>query len=583
MILNTLIFVAVSSFIVYAMAAPLISGNRAAGEILASKRAFIVAESAAGDILYRMKKGMDVPSHETLELGEASATVAVATEFGGRSVQVNGQHGLAERNLRVSVSESVGVSFHYGLQTGQGGFELYGGALVNGNIYSNGDVIGYGGASVTGSVTVANASSPSANQSNGAAGVPPNSILFGGQLVYNDQKPQDAAQSFTVSTTTPVTSVRLYLRKYADVWMNDITVKITNNVSGRPGNTTLASATLGASQVTTSYNYLSVPFTSTPTLTPGTTYWLVLDTQNTWGSYYMWAASPGTYANGVAKTGTCCSSSWTNTSPSSLDAYFDIYVGGQTGRISGHQNNRISIGGDAWAHNVSGANVTGTMYCQGSSYTSKNCNISRPDPVQQPFPVSDGNIEAWKEEALSGTVTSGNVTVGPWPNQHVTLGPGKIVGDLRVTAGGSLTVAGTLWVTGNVTVDGGATVRLASSYGAKSGIIVTDGRVIATGGGNFVGNGVSGNYILVITTSTCPVGACGGNPAITISGGAGSVILNSQKGTLRLTGGGTAKQLTAETIVMDGGTTVNYETGLMDMNFDSGPSGGWSVSEWNEI
>src|SRR5690606_31238932 len=131
----------------------------------------------------RMKKGMDVPSHETLELGQASASVSVATEFGGRSVQVNGQYGAAERNLRVSVSESVGVSFHYGLQTGQGGFELYGGALVNGNIYSNGDVIGYGGASVTGSVTVANASSPTANQSNGAVGTPPNSILFGGQLV----------------------------------------------------------------------------------------------------------------------------------------------------------------------------------------------------------------------------------------------------------------------------------------------------------------------------------------------------------------------------------------------------------------
>lgn len=579
-ILNTLIFVAISSFIVYAMAAPLLSSNRAAGQILASKRAFIVAESAASDTLYRMKKGMDVPSFETLVLGEAEASVSVATEFGGRSVQVNGQYGEAERNVRVAVSESVGVSFHYGLQTGQGGFELYGGARVNGNIYSNGDVIGYGGAVVTGSVTVANASSPSANQSNGSSGTPPHDILFGGQLVWNDQKPEDAAQSFTVSTTTPVTSVRLYLKKYANVWMNDITVKITNNVSGRPGNTTLASATLGASGVTTSYNYLSVPFTSTPTLTPGTTYWLVLDTQNTWNSYYIWGASQGTYGNGLAKTGTCCSSSWTNTSPSGLDAYFDIFVGGQTGAISGHQNNRISIGGDAWAHNVSGANVTGTMYCQGSSYTSKTCDISRPDPVQQPFPVTDGNIEAWKQEAEAGPTISGNVSVG-W--QGATLGPGKIEGNLTVSAGGTLTIEGTLWVTGNVTVNGGGEVRLASSYGSNSGIIVTDGRVVATGGGTFVGNGVPGNYILVITTSTCPTGSCGGNPAITVSGGAGSVILNSQKGTLRMTGGANAKQLTAETIIMDGGTTVTYETGLMDMDFDSGPSGSWSISEWNEI
>lgn len=581
MILNALIFVAVSTFIIYSMATPLIFANNASREMLSSKRAFIVAESATDDALYRMKTGLEVPAFETLELDGAEADVSVSTEFGGKVVQTTGQFANAERSLRVAVEESTGVSFFYGLQSGVGGFELHGGAQVNGNIYSNGDVNGHGGATITGSVTVANSSEPSPNQSNGSAGTPPNEIIFGGQLVWNDQKPQDAAQSFTVSTTTPVTSVRLYLKKYANVWMNDITVRITNNTNGRPGNSTLASATLTAAQVTTSYNYLTIPFSSTPTLNPGTTYWIVLDTANTWNSYYLWGASSGTYANGLAKTGNCCNNSWTDTSPAGLDAYFDIYVGGDTGEIDGKQNDRLSIGGDAWAHTISGANVSGAMYCQGSSYTNKNCDTSRPDPVQQPFPVSDGNIEAWKGEAELGTTTVGNVSVG-W--QGLTIGPGKIEGDLTVSGGGTVTVNGTLWVTGDITVSGGGKIKLGSSYGSNSGVIVSDGLIKATGGGKFEGNGVSGNYILVITTSTCPVGSCGGNkPAITVSGGAGSVILNAQKGTIELTGGASAKQLTADTIVMTGDSEVTYETGLMDMNFNSGPSGGWSITSWDEI
>jgi hypothetical protein len=579
-ILNTLIFVVVSTFVTYALAAPLLSSNVAADDILHSKRAFILAGSAVEETFYKLKNQMSVPASDSLTLGDVTATVAVSTDLDGRTIHASSEVENVERNVRMALSESEGVSFHYGLQTGQGGFELYGGALVNGNIYSNGNVVGYGGAQVTGSVTVANASSPVAHISNGSGDTPPNNVIFGGQLVWNDPKPIDMAQSFTVSTTTPVTSVRLYIKKYANVWMNDATVRITNNTSGRPGNTTLASTVLSAAQVTTSYNYLSLPFTSTPTLTPGITYWLVIDTENTWNSYYLVGANPNGYAGGQVKTGTYGSGTWSDTSPSGLDMYFDLYVGGQTGSISGQQNDRLTIGGDAWARNISGANVTGTMYCQSSSYTNKTCDTSRPDPVQQPFPVSDGNIEAWKLEAEAGGSQTGNVSVG-W--QGLTLGPRKIVGNLTVSGGGVLTVTGTLWVTGNISVSGGGTVRLADAYGNQSGIIVTDGRISATGGGTFVGNNVAGNYILLITTSTCPTGSCSSNPAVTVSGGAGAVILNAQKGTLRMTGGAEAKQLTAEKIIMDGGTEVHYESGLMDMNFTSGPSGSWSVSDWSEI
>lgn len=579
-ILNTLIFVTISTFVVYALSNPLLSTNRATGNILESKRAFVAANSSMDEVLYKMKNNMTVASFETVTLGDIDTDVSVATTFSGKSVQVESLVSDVSRRLRVDVSETVGVSFSYGMQAGRGGFEMYGGSVVYGNLYSNGNIVGYGGATVTGSATAANGSSPTVHVTNGGVGVPSQQVIFGGQLVSNDKKPEDAAQSFTVSTTTPVTSIRLYIKKYANVSMNDATVRITNNTSGRPGSTTLASATISANNVTTSYNHLSIPFSSNPVLTPGTTYWLVIDTQNTWHSYYMLGANANGYAGGMAKTGTYGGSSWSNTSPSGLDIYFDLYVGGETGGISGMQNNRLSIGGDGWASQISGVNANGTLYCQGSSYTNKACNTSRPDPVQQPFPISDGNIEAWKQEAEAGGTQVGNVNVG-W--QGLTLGPRKIEGDLRVTSGGVLTVTGTLWVTGNILVDGGASIKLANSYGNTAGVIVTDGRMRATGGGNFIGNNIPGNYLLLVTTSSCPIGSCGGNNAIQIDGGAGAVILNAQKGTLRMSGGAEAKQATAETIIMDGGTEVHYESGLMDMNFNSGPSGAWSISSWNEI
>lgn len=447
-------------------------------------------------------------------------------------------------------------------------------------LYSNGDIVGFGGATITGGATAANGSSPTQHITNGGVGVPSQEVIFGGQLVWNDKKPEDAAQSFTVSTTTPVTSIRLYIKKYANVWMNDATVRITNNTNSRPGNSTLASATISANNVTTSYNHLSIPFSSNPVLTPGTTYWLVIDTQNTWNSYYMLGANNNGYAGGVAKTGTYGGSSWSNTSPSGLDIYFDLYVGGEVGGISGIQNNRLTIGGDGWAHEISGTNANGTLYCQGSSYTNKACDTSRPDPVQQPFPISDGNIEAWKQEAEAGGVHTGDLNIG-W--EGGSIGPKKIEGNLSVSGGGTLTVTGNLWVTGNVVINGGGSVKLADSYGDTAGVIVTDGRMRASGGGQFIGNNIAGNYLLLVTTSSCPVGSCGGENAIQIDGGAGAVILNAQKGTLRMSGGAEAKQATAETIIMDGGTEVHYETGLMDMNFNSGPSGAWSISSWSEI
>jgi hypothetical protein len=230
---------------------------------------------------------------------------------------------------------------------------------------------------------------------------------------------------------------------------------------------------------------------------------------------------------------------------------------------------------------VSGAQVAGSLFCQSGTDNNKVCDTSRADPAPQAYPVSDTSIQSWKDEALAGGVTSTDVTVG---STGATLGPRKIVGNLLVNGGGTLTLSGNLWVTGTLTVTGGGKVKLDPSYGSKSGVLVTDGRISLSGGGQLTGSGTAGSYLMILTTSDCPTGAgCSGVSAMTVSGGAGAVILNAQNGQMDLAGGVNLKEATAYKITATGGTTITYESGIANVNFSSGPSGGYNISSWQEV
>ncbi|MCX6786963.1 MAG: hypothetical protein NTY93_00315 [Candidatus Kaiserbacteria bacterium] len=268
-----------------------------------------------------------------------------------------------------------------------------------------------------------------------------------------------------------------------------------------------------------------------------------------------------------------------------IDATTGVHITGSATAINTIGGNNYVTGvyvgilasDDAWAHTVKGATVTGTIYCQSGSYINKTCNTSRADPTPIAMPLSDSIIQEWKDDAVTGGVINGDYHVN---YAGATLGPKKVVGDLLVDGGGTLTVSGTLWVTGNITVTGGGKVKLASSYGANNGAIVSDGQVFVSGGANFSGSGQSGSYPFLITTSACPAETgCSGkhdaNNAVELDGGAGTVAIVAQNGTAAISGGSALKAVTAKQITMDGGATLVYDSGLVNANFSSGPGGSW--------
>lgn len=578
MLITAIFFMALSLVISFGLTNPIIKQSRVALDLWKTKESYYISEAGAEDVIYRIKGNMAVSSGETLNLNGFEAVTNISDSVDGKTVNTESDRGGYIKKIETKIKKGIGASFIYGLQTGQGGFSLSGSSKIIGNVYSNGPIVGCGSCSITGSAVSANGVNLTSDQHNEVPSTPPNSIVFG-----NTNGTQDLAQSFKISSTSPITQASFLLKKIGSP--ANITVKIIRDHNGSPSSQdVLASGSLSSSLVTNNYGWIEVPFSSNPSLVIGTQYWLVMDTSSSGNSQYIIGANlDSNYLNGTSKTGRL-GVSWNDTG---LDSYFKIYLGGSFGNISGEgQNNKLSVGteetDEVYAHHISYVDATGEIKCQIGISNNKVCDTSYPDPAPAPYPISDANIESWKEEGFSGDIINGNYSISG--SNNISLGPKKIIGNLTVSGSGVLTMTGTIYVTGDVIISGSGKIQLASSYGSNSGVLVSDGRVNIPGSGSALGSGQSGSYLLIVTTSDCPSGgSCGGQNAIEMSGSGGAVILNAQKGTINFNGSARANEATANRITMDGGSIVTYQEGLVNQNFSNGPSGGFNIIGWKEL
>lgn len=549
---------------------------------VADAQALQIAEGGIDKAIYELNQNTSYTGESGTALPGGTLTISIATVGSDKRITATGYvpnstNPTATRVVKATATiGNTNVAFHYGVQAGEGGFVMDGGSQINGSVYANGDIQATNGVTITGAAVAANPLATSTDQTNDSP-TPISSCTSSTCINFGDSTAtQDFAQSFQTSVAQPMNYIEFYIKKTGAP--SDETVRIVNDNSGAPGTDVVMSGTLSASAVTTSFGWVKVTMPTVPILDPGQTYWIVIDGASNASKYYTIGAN-SSYANGAAKIGQY-SSSWSNTSPAGLDGYFRMYLGGGTSFIGGGTYvGALQIGATAadevWANFVKGTNAVGTIYCKGGNTNNKACNTSRSDPTPSAMPLSDGNIQDWKDDAVSGGTQTGNVTVG---FAGATMGPQKIVGNLTVNGGGTLTLSGTLWVTGNITVTGGGKVRLAAAYGANDGALVTDGYVTVNGGATFSGSGTSGSYPFLITTSSCPADpGCAGNPAVTLSGGAGTVAIVAQDGTVNISGGSALKAVTARQVYMTGGAELIYDTGLVNSSFYSGPGGSYAL------
>lgn len=581
MLISVIFFLFISLAIISGLVGPSIREFRNANVNLNSKKSYFLAESGSEDVLYRLINKMALSSSETIILDSNSVITTVTDNgLGQKSVSSVGDVLGYQRKTSLSLNVGDGLSFSYGIQAGEWGFRMGNSSFVDGSIYSNGPIIGTGTADVTGSATSANTSALIADQENGS-GTPTYNFSFGREGDHNNT--EDIAQSFIIGSTGALNKAQVYIKKVGHP--SNASVYILHNIDGEPDNTRdyLAKGTLSASLVSTSYGWVTVTFDEIPNMISGQTYWLVIESNNNHNDYYT-AGANNSYANGFALIGNYHhdhdhhDNSWNPVSPSSADLFFKIYLDGLLGEID-----NINVGkngtANAYANTVKNSSITGINYCQTGSNNNKSCNTSLPDPVPMAMPISEQNIQDWRDDALTGGVINGNYTPG---GRGVSLGPKKIDGNFHLDDNDILTLTGTIWVTGTFTMDRHSIVKPSDSYSGSSVAIIVEGRIAIGTEAEFI-SGNSSSYVLALTTSNCPFGpTCDGHDAIELRSRVEAVILYASDGVIDVRNKAKARQMTGYGIDLGNDSDLIYDKGLINQNFIGGPSGAWGVTSWGE-
>lgn len=568
------------------------SARRAVQTRYSHERALQIAEAGISQAIWCLNNSSECdPGYagETKSVGDGSFTTTLSTVGTDYIVTSTGTVGPYTKTLRATISQTVTsseASFFYGVQVGAGGLVMQNNSFVDGNIYSNGSIDAGNGAYVTGDVYVAGGTALTADQQQ---------LTQSTEFNFGDiSSREDIAQSFKPSVTEVINYASFYLKKVGSP--ANILVYVTEDNGGEPSTTPLATGTLNASSVTSSFGWVDVSFNSNPELTANQTYWLVLDVNKDQSSkYYIIGKNTAAgYGNGVG----LYDNDWNSGGWSSASGDFTFqtwmggivtYINGLTVGVTGHNCTDAHYAthhGDAHAHQV----LNSTVECDAfyatdpgdisGSTVGRNKIPDSEDPAPEAMPISDGQITDWQAAASKGDSIAGdyNLTL----RQSDSLGPARITGNMTVSNGSSLTLTGTIWVEGDILFENNATISLDPGYGSTSGIIVTDGQIIVRNNVIFNGSGADGSYILALTTNNS---VSDSSPAIDINNNAETVIFYASNGMIKVANNAVLKEATGYKLELSNGASVSYESGLANANFANGPGGIWATEEstWQEL
>ncbi len=251
---------------------------------------------------------------------------------------------------------------------------------------------------------------------------------------------------------------------------------------------------------------------------------------------------------------------------------------------NGNKIEELEIGDNAKAYSCIDCEIGGDFtYVTGG--TLDNCDIDgfvteQSEEIQsQDLPITQEKINNWKQEAQAGEVIEGNYTLEFLSSD--SLGPAKVNGNVLIQNLSLLNLTGTVWVTGDLTLKNLSMIRLDSSYGNKSGLIVIDGQIVVGNGTWLRGSGTEGSYIMLLSTNDSLQES---DPAIDVGNvSIGDGIFYASNGLVRLRNGVSVKELTGYKIYLDNNAEIDYESGLENTLFSSGPGASWQLISWQEI
>lgn len=248
-----------------------------------------------------------------------------------------------------------------------------------------------------------------------------------------------------------------------------------------------------------------------------------------------------------------------------------------TSSVFAHTIQNSTVDGDAYYVSKTNTTVNGTLY-PGST-----------DQATSSLPIADSMISDWESDASSGGTIS-----SPCPyviDDNVTIGPKKINCDLEISGNPTITLTGALWVSGNITVKNTAIVKVSSSLGAVTVPIIADklsnqttsSKISLENSATFDGSGSAGSFVLMISQNKSAETG-GAEKAIEAQNSVnGKLLVYAGHGEISLENSINVKEVTAWRIRLKNSAQVIYETGLANLLFTSGPSGGYSLDTWREV
>jgi len=256
--------------------------------------------------------------------------------------------------------------------------------------------------------------------------------------------------------------------------------------------------------------------------------------------------------------------------------------------------------GTAYANTIQNSDIDGDAYFQTISNTTVDGTEfpGSPDQPRAELPIPDSAIDQWELDAEAGGVirstdpecSGGKFTI----NSSTTTGPIKIECDLEITGSNvTVTLAGAVWVVGDIKMKIKSIIRIDPAVPGKSIPMIADNpldrenssTISLENSTKFEGAG-DNSYVLLVsynTNSESTLGM-GSIAAITVQQSVeGDLLVYAGHGEILLKNSVKLIEASGYKLHLRNSTEVIFETGLRNLIFTSGPSGGFVVDKWEEI
>ncbi len=139
---SVVLFLIISLTIVLGVTNPILRQAKISKDFISARQSYFLAEAGIEDTILRLNKGLAISTSETITTTDGNVVTTNTTIVDGKQIIATANIKNAVRKVQTNVALGTGISFHYGVQAGNGGFTLENSSSITGNVFAAGPVRG---------------------------------------------------------------------------------------------------------------------------------------------------------------------------------------------------------------------------------------------------------------------------------------------------------------------------------------------------------------------------------------------------------------------------------------------------------